>query len=535
MLAPTTASAFDAHAPPSENAAAAAATSADPVSYRDAAMPAASAPPASAGNIAETVAAVAGAGLVAALANNFTDLLIPYSPAPDIDAPANLNQRDKIAWFSATLARVVKHSADRGAQLTGCQSALKLTTDAINLGVYVTLDCVLPASLPVPSALPAAPAPAPALVPDLAPAPELASAPVTAAAPSLLTRPRAASSLPAFAARPGRSAPLRAPDPAVPASLGLSAVVPTAVPIATSSRLPRPPLPDKFSGAADERTSVEFLEEVIFWLHLSGIPMQLHASWGITMLGDEAKRYMSGKLRDLAPEMTPSTMTWSEFGKILNAGYFKPQCRVANRVAVYELKQNRMSVPELSRELRRRAALCQPAVAEHDLITHFIGALRAPLRRVCGTDPTGSEWVDLNALVTFATIKEADLSLGDDYAGVRSGAATPTAATAAATTSARTSAGARSGSRAPSVGGKRKQAPGGSAGGASKRSTPSGDAGCTKFNTLHAEFTEQRAAGRCFYCNGAHWFGRDSCPHSADAAAGRTSPHGNTPRAPLTI
>ncbi len=179
-----------------------------------------------------------------------------------------------------------------------------------------------------------------------------------------------------------------------------------------------------------------------------------------------------------------------------------------------------MSVPELSHELRRRAALCQPAVAEHDLITHFIGALRAPLRRVCGTDPTGSEWVDLNALVIFATIKEADLSLGDDYAGVRSAAATPTAATAAATTSARTSAGARSGSRAP---------------GASKRSTPSGDAGRTKFGTLHAEFTEQRAAGRCFYCSGAHRFGRDSCSHSADAAAGRTSPHGNTPRALLTI
>ncbi len=126
-----------------------------------------------------------------------------------------------------------------------------------------------------------------------------------------------------------------------------------------------------------------------------------------------------------------------------------------------------MSLPELSRELRRRAALCQPAVAEHDLITHFIGALRAPLRRVCGTDPTGSEWVDLNALVIFATIKEADLFMGDDYAGVRSAAATPTAAAAAATTSARTSAGARSGSRAPSVGG------------ASKRSTPSGDAGRT--------------------------------------------------------
>ncbi len=72
-------------------------------------------------------------------------------------------------------------------------------------------------------------------------------------------------------------------------------------------------------------------------------------------------------------------------------------------------------------------------------------------------------------------------------------------------------------------------------GGASKRSTSSGDAGRTRFGTPHAQITEQRAAGRCFYCNGAHWSGRDTCPHSADALAGRTSPHGNTPRAPLIL
>ena len=65
------------------------------------------------------------------------------------------------------------------------------------------------------------------------------------------------------------------------------------------------------------------MELVIIFPHLSGIPMQL-ASWGITMLGDEAKRYMSEKLCDLASELTPGTMTWSEIDKILNAGYFKP-------------------------------------------------------------------------------------------------------------------------------------------------------------------------------------------------------------------
>lgn len=179
-------------------------------------------------------------------------------------------------------------------------------------------------------------------------------------------------------------------------SSGLAAVVHDVVSFAGASRLPRPPLPEKFSGAIDERTSVEFVEEALFWLHLSGIPMHLHASWGITMLGDEAKRFLSGKLRDLAPALTPSNMTWSKFCEILNSGYFKPQCRVANRVAVYELKQNRMAVPELSRELRRRASLCHPAVAEHDLITHLIAALRPSLRRICGTDPAGAEWTDLN-------------------------------------------------------------------------------------------------------------------------------------------
>lgn len=189
-----------------------------------------------------------------------------------------------------------------------------------------------------------------------------------------------------------------------------------------------------------------------------------------------------------------------------------------------------MTVPELSRELRRRASLCHPAVAEHDLITHFIAALKTSLRRICGTDPSGAEWNDLNSLVTFATIKEADLSLGDD-AGVRSAAATPSTSTAAP---GRASAGAPTGSRAPSVGSKRKQAPGGSVSGASKRSVSAGDTGRTKFGTPHAEFAEQRAANRCFYCNGSHRFGRDSCPHAADAMEGKKSPHGNTPRGPLT-
>ena len=173
------------------------------------------------------------------------------------------------------------------------------------------------------------------------------------------------------------------------------------------------------------------------------------------MLGDEAKRFQSGKLCDFAPELSPSSMTWSKLCEILNSGYFKPQCRIANRLVFYEMKQNRMTVPQLSRELRRRAALCHPAVAEYDLITHFVSALRAPLRHLCGTDPTGAEWVDLNALVVFATVKEADLSYTDD-AGARSAAAS----IATANTSGRAScgAGARAGSRAPSVGGKREQA-----------------------------------------------------------------------------
>lgn len=68
-----------------------------------------------------------------------------------------------------------------------------------------------------------------------------------------------------------------------------------------------------------------------------------------------------------------------------------------------------MPVPELSCELHRRAALCHPAAAEHNLITHFIAALRTSLRRVCGIDPYWYEWIDLNALVTFATVKKVDL------------------------------------------------------------------------------------------------------------------------------
>ncbi len=104
-----------------------------------------------------------------------------------------------------------------------------------------------------------------------------------------------------------------------------------------------------------------------------------------------------------------------------------------------------MTVPELSRELRRCASPCHPAVAEHDMITHLIAALRPTLRRICGTDPAGAEWTEANALVNFATIKEADHSLGTDEV-VRSAAA-----------DASTGAAVNSGSRAPSVGGKRER------------------------------------------------------------------------------
>ncbi len=58
--------------------------------------------------------------------------------------------------------------------------------------------------------------------------------------------------------------------------------------------------------------------------------------------------------------------------------------------------------------------VCHPAVAEHDLVTHFIAALQPALRRIFGTDPAGAEWSDLNALVNFANVKEVDLSLGTD-------------------------------------------------------------------------------------------------------------------------
>ncbi len=293
------ASASGAAAPTSEAAA--------PASCRDAAISCPPAPAASAGTDTEVAVSVAvagmhGAGPVAALTDDFADLLIPCQRLDGIETPSGLNQKDKIAWYAATLSRALKHSGDRGAQLTGCQSALKLTTNAINLGVFVALVRAFPVSPPVPPCLRPLHLHLGLIL--------LAAAPVTAASPSLPAPPRA-TSLPALDARPVRSTPLGAPYSAVPTPLGLSAVVPTAVPTATSSHLPRPPLPGKFSGVADERTSVEFLLEVIFLLHLSGI----------TMLGDEAKRYMSGRLRDLAPESTPGTMTSSEFGKILNAGY----------------------------------------------------------------------------------------------------------------------------------------------------------------------------------------------------------------------
>ena len=69
-----------------------------------------------------------------------------------------------------------------------------------------------------------------------------------------------------------------------------------------------------------------------------------------------------------------------------------PQNQVASLVAVYAYEL-RHAEPydgcEPSRELRH-PPVPPAAVAEYDLITHFLAAMRASFRRVCGTNPTGA-------------------------------------------------------------------------------------------------------------------------------------------------
>jgi hypothetical protein len=77
--------------------------------------------------------------------------------------------------------------------------------------------------------------------------------------------------------------------------------------------------------------------------------------------------------------------------------------------------------------------------------------------------------------------------------------------------------------------GKRKGGPAAITGASGEAKKPK----LTKFGTSTELYEQQKANGRCFYCDKKHFMWE--CPHNADGEAGRASPAGNVPRAGATL
>lgn len=111
--------------------------------------------------------------------------------------------------------------------------------------------------------------------------------------------------------------------------------------------------------------------------------------------------------RGCAEGMEVANMSWEEFKHIMTNGYASVKLGRAARVELYNLKQGKMTVPELSRELRRRVGKVPNLVTEHEQIFVFVNALRADIAGLCQAKQDGSDWDNLDKVLSYAATQEA--------------------------------------------------------------------------------------------------------------------------------
>ncbi len=200
--------------------------------------------------------------------------------------------------------------------------------------------------------------------------PAPAAAPAPAAGPaSAAALPAGVTDRPADASHPVASA--SAPLPVAPAS-------PLRAPLAFGKAGPRLPQPEKFSGSFDARRVEDFLDEAYLWLLTTGIEVAHSAIWGSFLLTGDAKPYRTNKLAELhaRTDVNLPTMDWEKFRSVMVKGYCKPELNISARTAMHALRLDRLSVPDLARELRRLVSKVHPAVDVPEQTFVFWTALR---------------------------------------------------------------------------------------------------------------------------------------------------------------
>ena len=262
----------------------------------------------------------------------------------------------------------------------------------------------------------------------------------------------------------------------------------------------------------------------------TGIPAAQQSVFGSFLLTGDAEIFLASKLNDLKARTgaTLPSMTWDEFQIMLIEGYCKPELNISARTALNSLRQNRLTVPDLARELRRLSSRISPAVTVAEQVYVFLMALKPELRLACGAHPSGREWTNLHDLVQLATLTEANLGALPASAG----RAQDLKSTATASASASAGKGNPQWTKKRAAGFKSTSAS------AEKRPRNVGataSAGTSVFGITDAEYQRRRANNHCLYCDKhGHRFGR-SCPFVKDGAAGHVSPAGNKPTGPLKV
>jgi hypothetical protein len=149
-----------------------------------------------------------------------------------------------------------------------------------------------------------------------------------------------------------------------------------------------------------------------------------------------------------------------------------------------------------------------------DCIHRWLAGLSRDLRERCFSRPDGLPWDDFEAMTSFAVRQEVSLELSRRSAYPSAGTAAVSKSTAGA--SAGPSARPKPNGHARR-GGKRKGGPSAGNGASGEPKKPK----LTKFGTSSELYEQQKANGRCFYCDKKHMMWE--CPHKADGEAGRAS------------
>ncbi len=286
------------------------------------------------------------------------------------------------------------------------------------------------------------------------------------------------------------------------------------------------PQPDKFSGASDKRRVEDFLSALRVFFTLSMVPVQYWAATAVQMLTDQAAAHFP----NLARGLDVLTMSWRTFSSLLTQAYGRNDREPLARSKLDSLKQEG-SVQTYARVFRETVAcITRMPLSEGDKLHRFKSNLAPKLKDRCSVKPDGTEWDNLDELISFAVRQEINLQVSARSANPRSSFRTELNAALNGTDGFAEPAAVRRAAAKSSGGGKRKAA---SAGHSSAFKKNGDGEKLTVFGTSQREHERRKTSKTpcCLYCGEGHSI--HACTHADLGRKGLASPAGNKPLRPL--